>query len=167
MDELNHLANKFKTRLNFNQNRADGQTWSQSSGPPPQQNAMPMPYQQPPMYNYQQSPNYAGPGQFTDAYPYPTSPTSASGSRPPIPPRPSSQPQGPPALAPRPSASPRPSSASRAPVPSNRPSAPQAGAIYTPGTYPTPELPLYPITKSRVLKPSCASNTAICSAELG
>lgn len=71
--------------------------------------------------------------------------SSTGPAAPPIPPRPY-----PPTSDPRPPMIPT----SSRPRPSLDPSSSRAGALYSPGTYPTPELPLYPLAKHRTLEPS-------------
>lgn len=67
----------------------------------------------------------------------------APGAPPPVPPRPA------PNMSTRPPAVPNSSRPANHPAPIR-----QAGALYDPGHYPTPELPNYPLQKSRVLSPS-------------
>ncbi|KAF8305127.1 hypothetical protein DL93DRAFT_2066464 [Clavulina sp. PMI_390] len=106
-------------------------------------------------YSYN-APPPPGSGSYPgSSYPAPPSYPNAP------PPIPSGRPQNtnaPPIVPPRPSPKPSSPSLSNVPPPiaSPRPpkSTPQAGAIYRPGDYPTPELPSYPLQKHTILKPN-------------
>ncbi|KAF9516857.1 hypothetical protein BS47DRAFT_1327091 [Hydnum rufescens UP504] len=145
MSDLSHLADRFKNRLGLNNHRpADGlSTYSQGAtsayGSYPQAPYPNYPGPSPPPFTaaYSQTGNY-GAGYYP---PFHSTP-------PPIPPRPNLPPPIPPRLP---------------PVVPHRPPAVEpkaksfAGAMYAPGHYPTPELPMYPLRKSSVLRPSSSS----------
>ena len=125
MSDLSHLADKFRSKLGL---------LSAQSERPIYPSAAPSQYKEGgfyggpliPTHHYASTPG----GQWT-----PTTP-------PPVPPRPS--------------LSPYPDSFATFPTLSVEAlsQGPSAGAIYAPGAYPTPELPLYPLQKSRILNPS-------------
>lgn len=146
MEEFSHLADRFKTKFKLG-GPGSGQRYGQSSGPPQQ---MQTPYQQAPPYP--QSPSYAQAHMSYDGGGYsqpsvsPTGPNA--GSAPLIPPRPQKAPIIPPRPAPR----------TQEPLASSNEASfiPKAGAIYAPGAYPVPELPLYPLQKHVLLQPSSA-----------
>jgi hypothetical protein len=147
MEEFSHLADRFKTKFNLGSS-GSGQRYGQSAGQPQQMltPSMPMPYQQAPPYP--QSPAYAQVHMSYDGGGYgPQYPTSPSGGNaPPIPPRPQKAPIIPPRPAPR--------NQNSAVISNEASFIPKAGAIYAPGSYPVPELPLYPLQKHIVLQPS-------------
>lgn len=142
--EFSHLADRFKNKLNLGGSDS-GQRWGQGSSPPLQMPTPSVSYQQPPSYPQRSAYTQVAPMSYDGSGFAQQSPTPLSGRNPPpVPPRPQNQKPSRPA--------PRTQDASTTSHESS--SFPKAGAIYVPGTYPVPELPLYPLQKHILLQPS-------------
>ncbi|QRW00354.1 right-handed beta helix region protein [Ceratobasidium sp. AG-Ba] len=166
MSDFLHLADKFKNKLGISSSSQQNQQGGYYQNPPPQPSPGGYPYhdsgashsyQQPPQYYTQPGPPQPwGPSYQPAGFPSPDQylPPRPGGSSlpPPIPPR-----VAPPAIPERPVSNP--TRDSESPNAYGQQSAP-VGAIYAPGTYPTPELFNFPLGKYTVLSSPAYGYTA-------
>ncbi|KAG9087463.1 hypothetical protein FS749_002902, partial [Ceratobasidium sp. UAMH 11750] len=138
MSDFLHLADKFKNKLGISQQPSQqGYPGPPSQYSPGGYSGSPYNYQQPQQFpaqytqpwEHQQPPGFPSPAQYIPPRP------SDGSVPPPIPPR-----TGPPAIPDRPTANP-----TREPELAGATAL--AGAIYAPGTYPTPDLFDFPLGK--------------------
>ncbi|KAF8305142.1 hypothetical protein DL93DRAFT_2160417 [Clavulina sp. PMI_390] len=147
MNELNNLAGRLKNRLHIGDSHPSSNRFTTTPPQGPEVPAATRPYHSQTDHSVPQQ----GLGTHTSS--------SYLGTFPTPPPVPSGRPQNmssPPIVPPRPTPETSPPSLDAPPSitsPSPPKAIPQAGAIYPPGEYPTPELPLYPLQKHIILKP--------------
>ncbi|KAG8747860.1 hypothetical protein FRC12_013985, partial [Ceratobasidium sp. 428] len=156
MSDFLHFADKFKNKLGISGPKQPSQQGGYYQGPPPQSSPGGYPsasynYQPPqfpaqygtppppqPWEHQYQPPGFPSPAQYV-----PPQPSDGYGPPPPIPPR-----TGPPTIPERPISNPAPGPEL---VGAHGQQATSVGAIYAPGTYPTPDLFDFPLGKHTVL----------------